>query len=96
MKRNTGMFIVIAAWLALLSLPLTDSSPRRKELFASAASRQPQFTAVQPDLFGISGGQPNCWADFDNDGDLDLFVGMKGNVPNKLYRNDNGTFTEIA
>jgi len=96
MKRHLSMFIVVIASLALLVLLLTGSPPRQKELFASAASRQPQFAAVQPDLFGISGGQSNCWGDFDNDGNLDLFVGMKGDVPNKLYRNDNGTFKEIA
>jgi penicillin G amidase len=56
----------------------------------------PQFEPVQQDTFAVSGGQPNCWADFDNDGDLDLFVGMKGNAPNKLYRNDSGTFKDAA
>ena len=56
----------------------------------------PQFELVQPDLFAASGGQPNCWADFDNDGDLDLFVGFGQGKPNRLYRNDRGTFTEVA
>ena len=37
------------------------------------------FEPVQPELFSASGGQPNAWADFDNDGDLDLFVGFRGN-----------------
>jgi hypothetical protein len=55
-----------------------------------------RFVPVQPELFGISGGQPNCWADFDNDGDLDLFTGFKAGLPNRLYRNDRGRFTEVA
>ncbi len=62
-----------------------------------AAGSEPQFEAVQPDLFAVSGGQPNCWADVNNDGNMDLFVGMKGNGPNKLYLNNgDGTFKEAA
>ena len=37
----------------------------------------------------------NAFADFDSDGDLDLFVGFDG-TPNRLYRNDKGTFTDVA
>jgi VCBS repeat protein len=55
-----------------------------------------RFELVQPDLFAVAGGQPNCWADFNNDGALDLFVGFKDGVANRLYRNDHGTFVEIA
>lgn len=63
---------------------------------ATAAVTLPQFELVQPELFAAPGGQPNCWADFDNDGDLDLFVGFKADAPNRLYRNDGGTFTDVA
>ncbi|MDH5589406.1 MAG: CRTAC1 family protein [Gemmatimonadota bacterium] len=55
----------------------------------------PAFTRHQPDLFGADGAQPNAWGDFDNDGDLDLFVGFRGRA-NRLYRNDGGTFVDVA
>ncbi|MBI3819066.1 MAG: VCBS repeat-containing protein [Planctomycetes bacterium] len=36
-------------------------------------------------------------ADYDNDGDLDIFIPDGRNFPNKLYRNNgNGTFTDVA
>ena len=55
----------------------------------------PAFEAVQPDLFAAPGAQPNAWADYDNDGDLDLFVGFRG-APDRLYRNDAGVFVDVA
>ena len=61
-----------------------------------AQTALPRFEAVQPDLFAVSGAQPNAWADFDNDGDLDLFVGFAAGKPNRLYRNDRGGFVEVA
>jgi hypothetical protein len=76
---------VLAAWgvRRVFSSPAGDMIP-------------PRFEPVQPELFAAAGGQPNCWADFDNDGDLDLFVGFKKDLPNRLYRNDGGTFVEVG
>src|SRR5213080_3159846 len=68
---------------------------RRSFAFAPQAPG-PQFELIQPDLFAVAGGQPNCWADFNNDGHLDLFVGFKDGVANRLYRNDRGRFSEVA
>src|SRR5258707_2860197 len=58
---------------------------------SGAIASGPTFELVQPELFGATGGQPNAWADFDNDGDLDEFVGFRGR-PNRLYRQDHGRF----
>src|SRR6185436_20256697 len=60
-----------------------------------AASPPPTFELVQPELFGVTGGMPNAWADFDNDGDLDEVVGFRGR-PNRLYRQDHGRFEDVA
>ncbi|HXT68977.1 MAG TPA: CRTAC1 family protein [Vicinamibacterales bacterium] len=62
-------------------------------LIGSAALR---FEPVQPELFAAGGAFANAWADYDNDGDLDLFVGFGGTPANRLYRNDDGVFSDVA
>ena len=47
----------------------------------------------------VSSSFSASWGDYDNDGDLDLFVTNNGtgvNSVNQLYRNDGGTFTKIT
>ena len=56
---------------------------------------RPAFELIQQDLFGAVGGQANAWADIDGDDDLDYFVAFRGR-PNRLYRNEKGTFRDVA
>ena len=56
------------------------------------------FTNINANLTGVSESSI-CWADFDNDGDLDLIiVGRSGsNVTDKvakIYKNDSGVFSD--
>lgn len=62
---------------------------------AAAQSALPPFEPMQPELFGAGQTFTNAFADYDGDGDLDLFVGFDGK-PNRLYRNDSGTFADVA
>jgi hypothetical protein len=55
----------------------------------------PVFEPMQPDVLGAGSNFTNAFADYDNDGDLDMFVAFDGK-PNRLYRNDRGTFTDVA
>jgi hypothetical protein len=55
----------------------------------------PVFEPMQPELLGAGSTFTNAFADYDNDGDPDLFVGFDGK-PNRLYRNDKGTFADVA
>ncbi|MCD4817817.1 MAG: FG-GAP-like repeat-containing protein [Candidatus Cloacimonetes bacterium] len=42
-----------------------------------------------------SNSHTNSWADFDNDGDLDLFIGNTGFMSNYLYKNQGNEMFEI-
>jgi len=56
------------------------------------------FSDVTPDLLkdmnGYGGGA--VWGDYDNDGDLDLYLANGGGSYNKLFRNDAGTFVDAT
>jgi len=56
------------------------------------------FTRVNTAPTGFSAGGGGDWGDYDNDGDLDLFIAQYANGANDLlYRNDGGgTFTRIT
>jgi hypothetical protein len=83
----------VAACAALSAFGIRDS----------AFQSQPQFVPIQPDVLSASASFVNAFADYDSDGDLDLFVGL-GGTPNRLYRNDNlkvapgfsRAFTDVA
>jgi len=55
----------------------------------------PRFEAQQADLLGLGTTLTNAFADYDGDGDLDLYIGFNGTA-NRLYRNDQGTFTDVG
>jgi hypothetical protein len=53
------------------------------------------FEPVQTDLFSVANSYSNAWADFDNDGHLDLAVSL-GSGEVRLYRNDHGTLVSVG
>lgn len=80
MPRRTSVMVLAGAALLLV---------------AAAPAREPAFAPVQPDLLAMPGSLSNAWADFDNDGDLDLAVSLKsGEI--RLYRNDAGVLTSVG
>lgn len=53
------------------------------------------LTPVQSAMLSAGGSFTNAVADYDGDGDADLFVGF-GGAPNRLYRNDAGVLVNVA
>src|SRR5688572_14253519 len=64
-------------------------------LGVSLLPQLPAFEAVQPDVLTASATLTNAVADYDSDGDLDLFVGFNGTA-NRLFRNNVGVFEDVA
>jgi hypothetical protein len=80
MQMHRAMFALVAAAVTA---------------FTWHSRAQTRFEPVQPELFAAGASFLNAWADYDRDGDLDMFVGFNG-AANRLYRNDGGTFTDAA
>ena len=77
----------------VLALSLSLALP----FLAGAAAPEPSFSSIQPELLGVVGSLSNAWADFDNDGDLDLFLANQSGKADQLFRNDGAAgFVDVA
>ena len=96
------------ATTAMLSNPIGIYVNQLGEIFFadSGNNRVRKFTLPPPPIFAdvattsgitsaIESTHGMAWGDFDNDGDPDLYV-VNLSHPNHFYRNDNGSFVDIA
>lgn len=61
----------------------------------ASAAESVTFALVQPDVLGVTDALSNAWADYDNDGDLDLAVAFEYGIL-KLFQNNAGVFTDVS
>jgi len=74
--------------------PLATGEPPRSALYRNKGDGTFEDRTIDAGLGGTMYGMGATAADYDNDGDTDLFVTALG--PDRLYRNDAGVFTEIG
>lgn len=60
-----------------------------------ALAAPPSFSSIQEDEFSVAGSLSNAWADYDNDGDLDFAVSIKGGEV-RLYQNNDNVFVNVG
>ena len=75
-------------------LTLCIAALANSSVCADPAVSEPGFTSLQSSLFAVKGSLSNAWADFDNDGDADLAVSIKGGAI-RLYANSSGEFKRV-
>ena len=84
-------------WLDVFIGNGTAESNARDFLFHNDGSGQFQEMTNNPIVAGVLSSTQGTWADFDNDGDQDLFVTHILNQGNLLFRNDGaGQWREVA
>ncbi len=87
------LFTCAPAAVLLMLTGLEARAPAAATQTRNAAA--PAFASVQPDLLAVANSFSNAWADFDNDGDLDLAVSL-GSGEVRLYRNDAGVLVSVG
>jgi hypothetical protein len=103
LENQLGGFNLVQAdynndgWLDFLVLRGAWEVPMRKSLLRNNGDGTFTDATRQAGLaIPATSTQTAVWADFDNDGHIDLFVGNE-NAPSQLFHNNgNGTFTEVA
>jgi len=93
MIREKTAFPLLIALLVAVLLPLGSANAQFVDVASSLGITTPHDG--QPVTTDMGVGTGAAWLDYDNDGDLDVYITMRQGA-NMLYRNDGGTFTEVA
>ncbi len=79
-----------------LDLYVTNRTTTENRLYRNDSLTAAGFVEAAPPILADPSNSRGCpWGDYDNDGDLDLYISNKGG--NKLLRNDgNGSFVDVT